>query len=319
MNDKLSYYIKCLTHLRRDSKNGGAPHKPILLLSVIGLFEQGVYFNSEIHILPELVSSFKSHWSKLVETNHNQIFALPFYHMSSEPFWKLLPNLGCEKWIQAKGSMRSFSNLKTAIDYAIIDKELAQLLLEPDSRDILKIAVLERYFPAADNGLTGVDGDLPSGIILHESSAEYKQKILALKDLLDDNAFQEEVFVRSGIFKREIPKLYNNTCAISGLRIDATANISMVDACHIVPFSEAYDDSISNGIALCPNLHRAFDRGLISISDDYKVLLASNFVENFDSPYNLKQFEGTEINLPAASENYPSLEGLRWQRERFGD
>jgi len=75
--------------------------------------------------------------------------------------------------------------------------------------------------------------------------------------------FKEEVFIRSGIFKREIPKLYNNTCAISQLRIDATANISMVDACHIVPFSEAYDDTLTNGIALCPNLHRAFDRGLI--------------------------------------------------------
>ena len=31
----LSYYVHCFTSLKRDNKNGGAPHKPILLLSVI--------------------------------------------------------------------------------------------------------------------------------------------------------------------------------------------------------------------------------------------------------------------------------------------
>jgi putative restriction endonuclease len=63
-------------------KNGGAPHKPILLLSVIRLFENGLLTNNQIYVLPELVASFKSNWSKLVTTNHFPIFALPFYHLS---------------------------------------------------------------------------------------------------------------------------------------------------------------------------------------------------------------------------------------------
>ena len=318
MDKQITYYINCLTKLRRSQVNGGAPHKPVLLLSIIRLFEQGAYFNSEIHILPELVASFKNYWSALVTTNHHPIFALPFYHMSSEPFWKLLSNAGCEKWLQSKGSMRSFLNLQTAVSCALIDKGLAQILLESESRDLLKITLLEKYFPDVNVSLTENDSDLPSGMMLQDNSETYKRRILELKNTLDHNTFQEEVFVRSGIFKREIPKLYNNTCAISGFRIDATANISMVDACHIVPFSEAYDDSISNGIALCPNLHRAFDRGLISISEDYKVLLASNFMENTNSNYSLQQFEGLPINLPVNQENYPSLENFKLQRERFG-
>jgi putative restriction endonuclease len=56
--------------------------------------------------------------------------------------------------------------------------------------------------------------------------------------------------------------------------VDATINVTMVDACHIVPFSISYDDTITNGLALCPNLHRAFDRGLIAISDDYRVVVS---------------------------------------------
>ena len=60
----LSYYVHCFTSLKRDNKNGGAPHKPILLLSLINLFEKDFFHNNEINIIPELVASFKSNWTK---------------------------------------------------------------------------------------------------------------------------------------------------------------------------------------------------------------------------------------------------------------
>ena len=318
MEEKLPYYIHCFTHLKRDAKNGGAPHKPILLLSIIRLFEKGLLTNNQIFILPELVASFKSNWSKLVETNHHPIFAMPFYHMNSEPFWNLIPNAGCEKWIESKSSMRSLNNLTTAINFAFIDTELSLLLLKPEYRDILKISILEIYFPSTKvnfNNNNENDG-LPSPSILNEPSEEYRRKIIELKNHLDENTFQEEVFIRGGLFKREIPKIYDNTCAISGLRIDSTANISMIDACHIVPFSDGYNDTLTNGIALCPNLHRAFDRGLISINDNYEVILNSNFIEN-SSAYNLSQFINKQITLPKQIEFHPELENLKQHRLRF--
>jgi putative restriction endonuclease len=319
MKKDLPYYIHCFTHLKRDMKNGGAPHKPILLLSVIRLFEQGIYSDNQIFVLPELVASFKSNWAKLVLTNHFPVFALPFYHLSSEPFWKLIANAGCEKWIESKSSMRSFGNLTTAVRYALIDKELSDLLLVPENRDILKIALLDKYFPDTKSNFgTNGNDDLPSETILHDNSERYKQKIIELKNQVDENAFQEEIFIRGGLFKREIPKIYNHTCAVSGLRISAVANVSMVDACHIVPFSEGYDDTLTNGIALCPNLHRAFDRGLISISDDYTILINKNFVENQKSAFNISQFAGKPIFLPYAEELYPDLGNIAVHRRKYG-
>lgn len=318
MHEKLPYYVHCLTHLKRDAKNGGAPHKPILILSVIQLFEKGIFINNQIFILPELVAAFKSNWSKLVETNHHPIFAMPFYHMNSEPFWDLIANVGCEKWIESKSSMRSLNNLNTAVKFVVIDPNLSELLIIPESREILKLSVLEKYFPSANlNFNSSEDDGLPPASILNEPSEEYRRKIIELKNHVDENTFQEEVFIRGGLFKREIPKIYNNICAVSGLRIDAVTNVSMVDACHIVPFSEGYDDSLTNGIALCPNLHRAFDRGLISISDDYKVILSKNFIEN-SSLYSISQFADKKILLPNKSEFYPTLENLSQHRKKFG-
>lgn len=315
---KLTYYVHCFTHLKRDAKNGGAPHKPILLLSIIRLFEKGVFTNNQIYILPELVASFKSNWSQLVVTNHHPIFAMPFYHMSSETFWKLIANVGCEKWIDSKSSMRSLGNLTTAVNFALIDNDLLELLLHSESRDVLKISILDRYFPETkSNYRNNENDDFPNISVLNEPSEDYRRKIIELKNQVDDNAFQEEVFIRGGLFKREIPKIYNNTCCISGMRIDATANISIIDACHIVPFSEAFDETLTNGIALSPNLHRAFDRGLISISDDYRVLIKKNFIENSKSVFNLTQFENQEIILPKCETYFPSIENLQHHRNRF--
>jgi putative restriction endonuclease len=214
--------------------------------------------------------------------------------------------------------MRSFGNLTTAIKNALIDNELANLLLVPENRDILKIVLLDKYFTETKSNFhTSGDDDLPSEKLLHDNSETYKHKIIELKNKVDENAFQEEIFIRGGLFKREVPKIYNHTCAISGLRISAVANVSMIDACHIVPFSEGYDDTLTNGIALCPNLHRAFDRGLISISDDYTILVNKNFVENKNSTFNFSQFEGQKLFLPFAEELYPALENLSFHRRKY--
>lgn len=45
-----------------------------------------------------------------------------------------------------KSSMRSLGNLTTAVNYALIDRELSDLLLIPQNRDILKISLLDKYF-----------------------------------------------------------------------------------------------------------------------------------------------------------------------------
>jgi putative restriction endonuclease len=304
------YYYSRFEKLRRDSKNGGAPHKPILLISLIQAIQQNLFNSNKIFIIPELVGLFKSNWKNLVVTNHQCLFTLPFYHMHTEPFWLLIPNAGCELWVKSKSSMRSFSNLTTAVKHAQIDEELFKILQNKQDSEILLHFLLDKYFPdTKSNFSTGSNNyiqDIENQIML-DPEEDYKRRLLTIRGQLDNDAFQEEIYVRSSIFKNEIPKIYNYTCCISELRIDAISNVSMIDACHIIPFSESYNDTITNGIALCPNLHRAFDRGLISIDDKYKVIASNSFSEINETNYSLKQFEGKQILLPDNKNYYPSL------------
>jgi putative restriction endonuclease len=96
----------------------------------------------------------------------------------------------------------------------------------------------------------------------------------------------------------------------------ADKDVQMIDACHIVPFAQSGDDTISNGLSLCPNLHRAFDRGLIAISDEYRVLVKP-FYEVDDNVYSIKQFEGKKIFLPKEKVYCPLAINLAKHRHRF--
>jgi putative restriction endonuclease len=315
VQETLQKYLRAFKKLRIDRAHGIAPHKPILLISVLQTFQNGINNNQRIYITPELVALFKSNWNSLVTSNHDCRFALPFYHLTSDKFWKLIPKPGFENILQLSASMRNFANLNAAVDCAVIDIELFELMRDKKSNEILIQFLLDEYFPNSKGNFKNTSGgqqnllDDIENKILKEPSEEYRQEIMKLLEQKNE----EEIFLRGSLFKREILKIYNNTCCISRMKIDATINVSMVDACHIVPFSESFDDTVTNGIALCPNLHRAFDRGLIAIDKDYKVIVSNSFKED-ETNYSIRAFEGKEIHLPKLKSYYPLRENFGWHK-----
>jgi putative restriction endonuclease len=307
----LSAYIKKFSQLRTAKINGiSAPHKPILLLSIITGIEKGEIKNNKIYIDPYIVATFKDLWHQLVHsTSFSANFALPFYHLKSDGFWHLYTCVGKEILLTASHSIKSFAQLKDVVDYASLNEDLFELFSNQHTREVLKQALLSTYFPATHN--LAANNELITTIInqiLHEPPATYKTKAAYFDE--------EEIFIRGGVFKKEIPKIYNYTCCISGMRVIADKEVQMIDACHIVPFSESGDDTISNGLSLCPNLHRAFDRGLIAINEEYRVIVKP-FHEG-DNVYSIKQFEGQPISLPKQKEFLPAMNNLMKHRLRFG-
>jgi putative restriction endonuclease len=313
VQESLQKYLKAFKKLRIDRAHGIAPHKPILLISVLQTFQNSFQNNQKIYITPELVALFKTNWSSLVTTKHDCRFALPFYHLTSDKFWKLIPKSGFENILQLSASMRSFANLNAAVDCAVIEDDLMQLMKDSKCNEILIQFLLDEYFSSSKINFSKTSGgqqhlfDEIENKILKEPSEEYRQETKKLLEQKND----EEIFLRGSLFKREIPKIYNNTCCISEMKIDAIINVSMIDACHIVPFSVSYDDTVTNGIALCPNLHRAFDRGLIAIDENYKVVVSNTFRED-ETNYSIRAFEGDNIKLPNLKSYYPLKENFGW-------
>ncbi len=296
-----------------------APHKPLILLSVIQAFESGLLTDSTVPITPELTSIFKTNWNNLVTTGHTLSFAMPFFRLKNEDgsWWQLVANTGCELWVQT-GDLSSFNSLNNAVAYAEITPKLTELLLDTTCRNALRQTLLDRYFPGKSIettiGNSAVIDELRREM-LEESPGEYGRKMKGMRKRLNAETYQIEVYARDTLFRREIVRLYDDTCCITGIRVSAPYAFSMVDACHIIPFYKTFNNHPTNGIALCPNLHRAFDKGAISIDDDYKVMVSPTFVENKSSEYRLSSLAGMQIELPKDEQFLPDLEALARHRK----
>jgi putative restriction endonuclease len=323
MDKVLQIYVHKFSKLRQGvTKYGPAPHKPVLLLAVFQGLEEGWISENRIELSPELVGAFKSIWQNLVTTGHSPLIAQPFFYMRSEKFWHHIPHPGYEKWVKVSKNCKSIGVLLQAVAYAQLDPELFMLAMSPAHRVVLKHTLVETYFPNAQDYAadTASYWDQVTNQMLSESSAEYQAEIRSLQEKLDKESYEEEVFVRGGVFKRQVPLVYNNTCCISGLRVETTVNASLIDACHIVPFSQSHDDTISNGLALCPTLHRAFDRGLVAIDpENFTVLVSKRLAEPVVSSHSILQFAGQKIYVPENGHLHPGGENLQEHLSRFSD
>ncbi len=75
-------------------------------------------------------------------------------------------------------------------------------------------------------------------------------------------------WVRDSRFRERVMIAYEARCTVCGL------DVGLPDAAHIVPVSiEDSTDETSNGLALCPTHHAAYDRALLGIRPDYRVFV----------------------------------------------
>jgi putative restriction endonuclease len=117
---------------------------------------------------------------------------------------------------------------------------------------------------------------------------------------------------RDAVFSSVVKTAYGNTCAITGLKIINGGGRSEVQAAHIRPVSHSGTDSVRNGLALCGTVHWMFDRGLLSLDDNYNILLAKGKVP--DTVQRLINPDRRMI-LPPQPDLRPNPQWLRYHRE----
>lgn len=311
--DLLDIYIRAFGKLKRGvTRYGLAPHKPVLLLTMIELIDKGLVIDNRFEVNVDLVGLFQENWRLLVHTSHQSDFTQPFYYLQSDKangqsFWTLYPYPG----FQINAHIKSVQTLSQTVAYGCFTPELFHLLTLPTNRAILRDSILSTYFHEQQIAYyqhkqinDGFYHDVQA-LVLNEPDVRYKHVSIQT---------EEDVFVRSGLFKRYISQIYQDTCAMTGMRMRSTFKYNFIDACHIVPFAITHDDKVTNGIALCPNLHRAFDRGLVSVDDDYRILVSSHIDDDIAHPYSLRKLEGKSIILPEQKHYCPSQENLGWHR-----
>jgi len=119
---------------------------------------------------------------------------------------------------------------------------------------------------------------------------------------------------REKSFMYNVRNAYENRCAMTGLRLINGGGRPEVQAAHIQPVAEKGPDSVRNGLALSGTVHWMFDRGLISIGDDYTILVAKDHVPE-DALRLLNQ--SRTLNLPKDMALYPNELYLKFHRDNI--
>ena len=121
--------------------------------------------------------------------------------------------------------------------------------------------------------------------------------------------------IRDASFRRQVCAAYDDTCAVTGLRIVNGGGRSEVQAAHIVPVADGGPDVVQNGLALSGTVHWLFDRHLISLTDDYRLLVSHNKV-----PAELRSLFARQeemIRLPTEPRFHPDRRFIARHRDRF--
>ena len=163
---------------------------------------------------------------------------------------------------------------------------------------------------------------------LHESGADARvsdalNKVTRFETLTDEeaNAIPAERqrvvakvsrLARDSDFRRKVTVAYDRKCAVTGLQL------RLIDAAHILPVGAAGStDEVTNGICLSPTYHRAYDRGLIFLTEDYRVTINNAMqrdLARLGLGGGLAEFQahlGREIFLPPDRRQWPNIANIR--------
>ncbi len=156
--------------------------------------------------------------------------------------------------------------------------------------------------------------------ILKEKNLDRKEEAIPLRLQDNDQEGLERPIIervskrpfRDAAFSKAVKTVYQQTCAMTGIKIVNGGGRSEVHAAHIMPVERKGPDSIRNGIALCGTIHWMFDRGLISIDDDYSILKTKGKI-----PQPLEQLFNSDdrLILPSQAEYQPHRKFLQFHRE----
>lgn len=294
---------------------GGAPHQPVVLLMILDLYAH----DPRRHNLIEPDGLLRELWTiyrELLGLAGGSPLEMPLYALRRASFWQLVPRPNSSEPTERIRNRRGFYDHYVGI---VLDESLHSLMQEQSSRSILRDDILRTYFPA-ERWLA-----LQSGLIATSDDTladnAYAQRLLVDESFGSQpgkaTGVEEDRVLRDASFRKVVTYAYNYRCAFCGVRLRASNGHIMVEAAHIVPWSESHDDRPANGLSLCPLCHWAFDKHLLALDLNLQILTHARIQSDDNVPAHLAALGGRSIFRPREERFLPDIECLEKHLFRF--
>ena len=123
LQENLEFFKKELQKMQRDITHGHKkPHKSVMLLAVLNLFDRKIIIENKIYFNDDLAKSFSNIFNLIrIEGDWNQP-APPFFHLRTSRFWKHKIKSGREvQYAKLSTSGGGTKRIEENIDYAYLD------------------------------------------------------------------------------------------------------------------------------------------------------------------------------------------------------
>jgi putative restriction endonuclease len=130
------------------------------------------------------------------------------------------------------------------------------------------------------------------------------------------------VIRRDTKFRDDVLMAYEQRCSVSRFTIGPAGPArlnGLIEAAHVRPVGSDGPDTVSNGIALTPTLHRLFDAGFFTLRyTEGRILvrvsprLAPSMISSPDGSFRMPLRDDVPLWLPTDSSRWPSADQLRF-------
>lgn len=300
--NRVNDFLTRATQLKRGGREGGGrhPHKLFLLLAFADMIAEGLTHENEIPVNDTLKARFEDYWHTYEPHTKVGDIAMPLNRLNRDGIWELAKSELHEREV-------SFTRIKRESPYGKLAKDWYDCFSNPACRHAFKENLLHYFFTFNYQQYTYLDP---------EEDPNLNPKVKKIKQRAPVEP--EEIVERNVAFRNLIRKYYDFTCCVSGTRILAN-QYPLLEAAHIMDFAISHNDALSNGIALNPLMHKAFDMGLFTIDkekDEYRVKVAGHIDETTNAKISLNELHNQELyQLPDWEPYRPDPEYLAWHRE----
>jgi len=112
-------------------------------------------------------------------------------------------------------------------------------------------------------------------------------------------------------FRMIVTSAYHSRCAISGEK-----TLPVLEAAHIKPYHLDGPHEVPNGILLRQDFHTLYDKGFITITNDFHVEVSKRIKELYGNGKAYYEYHGKPVfNLPESRLDKPSRDFLSWHNE----
>ena len=293
-------------------KKGGvrAPHKPLLLLLVLGRVRRGeprlASYGRDVHeSLKRLLKDFGSPRSHLRPERS-------FWHLRSDrvrsellqsesgKLWELVGDEGLSKRPGPTAAILIRHDVRGGLAEPVhkLLRRQPRLLQEAANR------LLHGHFPESMHDAIRERVGLPRAAAAGAMSVREGQA-----------AFPQPR--RDPDFRDAVLRAYERRCAVCDFDLRIADDLFGLEAAHIQWHAAGGPDSIPNGLALCSFHHKALDRGVIGLDEtagEHRLLVSNELTGQSPAFAEVLELRGRSLRRPQEDEQRPASEYVGWHR-----